>query len=909
MKSKRFISAAAAAVISLAVCHADDFSFAESKWAADFRMANCWTKVSDGTTGNLPTSADDCFVTNKKTMATLPSSSATSQSDYVFPGKSLTVGSASNYGSLILYGPKVDFPRDGLKIVYMGSWNDNFVGNQSREGYNGYLVGVTNVSEISGTITFLNTAVNRAPFVLRRNDQHIRFYATLIGDSNSGAQFACTGGAGQGDTEYIATNAACVFLGDMTGFNGRLLFKEGISTSVGKTSGLPLPTIGAFGSSPCPGTVELQGANALLRTATTTNDAYLAHVILGANSCLNPEICVASPTCGTIRVTSTLSYTAPINVVARFLEEPIDFPGPERRYPILSCPVGGGNPTLDPDDFNIVLHGINRTDPSVFSIAVDVADGVQTLVLVKAFIDSPVKEVVPATWIGAATDDLTSSSGNWRNGLPDFTSGETQPTFAEGGSEALVSGAVSFNGIRFAGGDFTVGAAGAGSAIKLYAQGIATAEPTGGSAPVYTLSAPVNVYGDQTWNIAAGTTFSLISPLGVSGNSKYQIDVLGGGVCNWSASGSTFPGTLYSSNVVVNASGVNPFGAAGAPVVFNMLNSNSTYLRLGNFSTDKDIVLQGALTGSESTRMALTAGDVVFNGYFSNLVSRISVPQNTRLVLAGGAYASSFLPSGPGEIIITNKPLISAGNFQTDTPTTFAVSGNKAGGTFGLCMLYSSNRMLRMAVTNAVDGTVDLYMGGTGNIVDICGCDQTIGLLSMRPDGTGVITNSGAAAVLTVVQRKARASATAYPAFITGDLRGGISLVKSGEYMLAVSNTTITAVGSVTAVNGLLRFCSDASWPNATAVTVDGPSAVIEINNSATFPGDVPLALDNGGTIKVAAGVVQRVGSITIDGGRPLAPGLWRHGAAYSLADRTTPSITGDGGIYVPGAGTRIMFR
>ena len=74
---------------------------------------------------------------------------------------------------------------------------------------------------------------------------------------------------------------------------------------------------------------------------------------------------------------------------------------------------------------------------------------------------------------------------------------------------------------------------------------------------------------------------------------------------------------------------------------------------------------------------------------------------------------------------------------------------------------------------------------------------------------------------------------------------------------------------------------------------MDGPSAVIEINNSATFPGDVPLALDNGGTIKVAAGVVQRVGSITIDGGRPLAPGLWRHGAAYSLADRTTPSITG----------------
>jgi len=908
---KREILAFVAVAVAGYAVVAEDFTFAESKWAADFRMADCWTKVSDGTTGNLPTSDDDCFVLNRKTMATVPSSSATSESDYIFPGKSLTVGTSSNYANLILYGPKVDFPRDGLKIVYMGNWNNNFVGNKSREGYNGYLVGATNISDISGTILFQNTAVNRAPFVLRRNDQHIRFHATLIGDSNSGAQFACTGGAGQGDTEYVATNAACVFLGDMTRFNGKLLFKEGISTSTGKTAGMPLPTIGAFGSSPCPGTVELLGANALLRTATSTNDAYLAHVILGANSCLNPEIYVASPTCGTIRVTSTLSYTAPINVVARFWDEPIDFPGPEHRYPVLSCPVGNGNPTLDPDDFNIVLHDISKTDPSVFSLAVDVADGVQTLVLVKALIESPIKEVVSATWTGDAEDDLTSSADNWLNGLPSFTSGETQPTFANGGSEALVHGAVSFNGIRFTGGDFTVGASGADSSVKLYAQGIATAVPDGGSAPVYALSVPINVFGDQTWDVTVGTTLSLTSPLGAIGNSKFEVNVLGGGTCNWSASGSTFPGRLYFSDVVVNASGVNPFGIAGAPAVFNMHNENCTSLNLGNFSTDKDIVLQGALSGSSAStpRMALTAGDVVFNGHFSNLVSRISVPQNTRLVLAGGVYSSSFLPSGLGEIIITNKPLISAGNFQTDVPTTFAVAGNKAGGTFGLCMLYSSNRMLRMAVTNAVDGTVDLYMGGTGNIVDICGCDQTIGLLSMKPDGTCVITNSGAAAVLTVVQRKERASSSAVPAFITGDLRGGISLVKSGAYMLAVSNTTITAVGSVTVTNGLLRFCADASWPNATAVTVDGPSAVLEINKNATFSGDVPLALDNGGTIKVAAGVVQRVGSITIDGGRPLAPGLWRHGTVYSPADRTTPSITGDGGIYVPSAGTRIIFR
>ena len=193
--------------------------------------------------------------------------------------------------------------------------------------------------------------------------------------------------------------------------------------------------------------------------------------------------------------------------------------------------------------------------------------------------------------------------------------------------------------------------------------------------------------------------------------------------------------------------------------------------------------------------------------------------------------------------------------------------------------------------------------------MDICGCDQTIGTLTMDVAGTAVITNSGAAATLHVVQKRDNVRPGSAPmAMITGDLRGPISLWKSGAAVLAVTNTAVSAVGTIRVTEGTLKFFDNASWTNATAVSVAGADAVVEINQAKTFSRDVAMSMADGGTAKIAAGVVQRVGSVTVDG-TSLKAGLWRAGATYSPETRTTPAITGEGFLYIPGDGIIIVVR
>ena len=72
--------------------------------------------------------------------------------------------------------------------------------------------------------------------------------------------------------------------------------------------------------------------------------------------------------------------------------------------------------------------------------------------------------------------------------------------------------------------------------------------------------------------------------------------------------------------------------------------------------------------------------------------------------------------------------------------------------------------------------------------------------------------------------------------------------------------------------------------------------------------GEIRRLFRDGGTVKIAAGVVQRVGSVTVNG-TPLKAGLWRAGATYSPETRTTPGITGEGFLYIPGDGTIIVVR
>lgn len=817
--------------------------------------------------------------------------SPTTAVDGTFNGNSLTAGNASGVqGNFELRGPYANFANEGL-IVLCSTIEDYYtVADASGRA----------VTELAGTYT-VKAGKSRAYFSLRSANKILRVTAKLVcANGGHGIRIRATSAGTQ-------TNQFVTLEGDLTDFKGTI---EPLQNSC--------PIVVAFGSSYLPGTVSMYGVDAFVRTLTPSNDANFAKLSFNTKdaaatgSGIYPQIVAgATPTCGTIRVSNTLTIRNNVHVCAEFTDEPPSFPGLVHRWPLLTCPTSAG--TIDVANFSLELRGLANSPASAFSLDAVTEDGQSTLYLVKTAWDSTDKDVVAATWTGAGLDNAISTAGNWLEGLPDFTTGETLPTFATGGNEALVAGAVKFNGFRFVGGDFTVCPADASADVTMYTQGIAAAAPSAGETPVYTVAVPLRPTGGQSWEIPSGATFALAAPLMAAGVDPYAVKAYGGGTCRFSGGeGSTFNGSLSFSNVVVRAGGMTPFGTADANVSFmfgNTLSANGLYAGDCTFS---NAFTFSALNTANVNYVFVTNGTVNFAGpvTINSGAARPKFTVGAKGVFSGGiSVASGFCPAGDGEIIITNKPVHANGQFQTDAYVTLAVSGNKAVSDFGLTMQYSGAHTLRLAVPNAIDDTVPLTMIGKKNMMDICGCDQTIGTLTMDTAGTAVITNSGAAATLHVVQKKECVRVGSAPmAMITGDLRGPISLWKSGAATLAVTNAAVSAIGTISVTEGTLKFFDNASWTNATAVSVAGNDAEVEINQPATFSPEVALSVDDGGVVRIASGTVQRVKSFTVDG-RPLGPGLWRAGETYSLAARTTPAIAGAGQISVSGGGTLMIMR
>ena len=820
--------------------------------------------------------------------------SPTVVADSVFNGNSLTLGTTGQT-KLELYGPYTEFKNDGLSIL-----NAIITQRYATPGADGRIV-----TELAGTLTTL-FGPSRAYITTGSANQTLRITAKLVGETTSyGFRVRSSATIANGNR----TNDFVTFEGDLTDFKGIIQLLQDSANR---------PIVGAFGPSPLPGSVQLYSINSFVRTLTPSNDANLAKLVFNSKddtitgSGIYPQIVAgATPTCGTIRVSNNLSIRNNVHVCAEFTDEPPSFPGLVHRWPLLTCPTSAG--TIDVANFSLELRGLANSPASAFSLDAVTEDGQSTLYLVKTAWDSVDKDVVAATWTGAGLDNSISTAGNWLEGLPDFTTGETLPTFATGGNEALVAGAVKFNGFRFAGGDFAVRPADASADVTMYTQGIAAAAPGAGEIPVYTVAVPLRPTGGQSWEIPSGATLALAAPLMAAGVDPYAVNAYGGGICRFSGGeGSTFNGSLSFSNVVVRAGGMMPFGTSDANVSFmfgSALSANGLYAGDCTFS---NAFTFSALNTANVNYVFVTNGTVNFAGpvTINSGAARPRFTAGAKGIFSGGiSVASGFCPSGDGEIIITNKPVHANGQFQTDAYVTLAVSGNKAVSDFGLTMQYSGAHTLRLAVPNAIDDTVPLTMIGNKNMMDICGCDQTIGTLTMDAAGTAVITNSGAAATLHVVQKKECVRVGSAPlAMITGDLRGPISLWKSGVATLAVTNAAVSAVGTISVTEGTLKFFDNASWTNATAVSVAGNDAEVEINQPATFSPEVELSVDDGGIVRIASGTVQRVKSFTVDG-RPLGPGLWRAGGTYSLAARTTPAIAGAGQISVSGGGTLMIMR
>lgn len=289
---------------AFAAC-ADPVTLVKAGWVNPFDGAN-WSD------GEVPHSDATYCVTSGYTLLT---TIANATSPTTFNGGCVTIDG----GSIVFYGKNTaNFPN-GI-VFRRGSGSVNF-------GYSGTTdaptLSVTDHHYVTGPITVLSeTSAPQMSVTYRSNGQHLHLLGALTGDANTGLAF------NGNEWSNLNTNNFTFFDGDLTGYHGYLKIADG-----GRTHCF------GFGPSPLPGSVILDAkTNAFLRTASVTNDAFIATLSLAANSSLYPQIDLQHATNGTLRVTKKLTYTAPIHVCARFLTPLLSQYSAEHRFPLLACP-------------------------------------------------------------------------------------------------------------------------------------------------------------------------------------------------------------------------------------------------------------------------------------------------------------------------------------------------------------------------------------------------------------------------------------------------------------------------------------------------------------------------------------------------------------------------------------------
>ena len=551
------------------------------------------------------------------------------------------------------------------------------------------------------------------------------------------------------------------------------------------------------------------------------------------------------------------------------------------------------------------------------------ADGARTFPQLKSgAIEAPVRpgDYDLFTWTGGGADKLLTTGANWKESVkPTFTGDFDGAKFGDAGDEALVPDGAKLAYLAFTRA-FALKPAAAGASFSL--NGGLEIE---GAGPV-SIASGVRIPFSQTWDVGT-SELAFAGPL--TGEPDTTVSVVGtakeisftGGV------GSTYPGSIaFCDAPNVKASGANPFGGAGGLVSWSNTVNTAQKISLSNFSTEKDILMHS--TAANFDKIEVTAGTAEFKGSFTSTRSlHFSANQNTKVIFSGPKLVinGTFVPQGKGEHLV-NAPL-TATMIQTESSLiTFGATGNCVSHDVGINMEYLGNnpRTLKFAVAEAFNDRTTLTLKAQTSdqgTFDLCGYSQTFGTLTMlttanaRPTKV-VITNSGERATLHIVQKKER-SRSEYPlAWIAGVISGPIDFWKSGVASTVVSNQ-IAAVGALKVTHaGLVFAANDGSWKNATDVIIaddpteeikTGEEPFIEVRSDNALGRKANLTISGRGTLRIAAGVSQRVKTCTA-GGVALGAGTWRHGAAHSEASHTTPFIVGEGTLSVNG-GLMVIVR
>ncbi len=458
----------------------------------------------------------------------------------------------------------------------------------------------------------------------------------------------------------------------------------------------------------------------------------------------------------------------------------------------------------------------------------------------------------------AGTGTLALTGANTYSGTTDVTGG----TLRAGAAAAL--GATSTDTTVRAGGRVEVAA------------GITSAEPIttsdggtlGAAGDGGAFSGALTMNGATTVDVPTGSTLTMAAAVTGSGVPR-----------TLTKSG---PGTLVrggaatNTKTVVSAGTVRMDAASATGSSVTVGSGGQVALAAGSYSAPWSVAGSGAGQGAAVQPVAGAA--VTLSGAVSLTGNAtIGSPTGSTLTLGGavdnfpGAAASSLTLAGPGTIVVTGaigaNPLA-----DPDDPDILPLAS------------LSASAPLTLSGGAVTTSGAQSYSGAMRVGADLALTASTL------TSTAGVTTAEGVSSATVTLDHGSSSS-------LTGDVSGGVAIVKDGGGTLTLAGTN-TYTGATTVADGILRAGSSTAFGNTSAGTTVAADAQLQVTTGVTSA--EPLAVAGNGLLTALGTGAALNGAITLSG----TPEVYAPPAAeFTLGG----IVSGSAGLRTTGSGTLVL--
>ncbi|MCQ2391324.1 MAG: LamG domain-containing protein [Kiritimatiellae bacterium] len=530
------------------------------------------------------------------------------------------------------------------------------------------------------------------------------------------------------------------------------------------------------------------------------------------------------------------------------------------------------------------------------------------------------------TWNAQGADDALATAANWEGGkAPNFVDGLDVASFGTAGEQATVTANAKLAGIEF-NRSFTLAA---GGGIFSLGMGGVTVVTEGDAARTLANTAPIQLAGAQTW-LLSGTNTVWRQQGALLGETYAPVTFDGDGALHLDGDNSGYHGKMTFAGGYTGTRGLDIYPGSNAAFGTGKveMNTHKDARAMFRFPTGKQVYLNDfdIITTDRGGLGEMTFADdadVTFEGKVSITTYNRSVyGRRSRVVYAGGLDSDGTRSgiSDDATIVITNVPsklthLWTSGYNSTMEIWTSGNSWKDSAYGIGLESAFILDLHAPYAVcTNMMGSTVVpsfRYWHGSSQILRpemrLNGFNQSIAYLGLKkptPDsqestqGTPCKITSDAPAQLEVTQN------------VDSELKmlafeGQAGLTLGGTGTLTFLHTLSSTTGRLEVAGGHLVLGAGAAWPNAAEVVLSAGS--LALNADELFGKRVTdLKLATGATLALAAGTVQQVHELYVDGVK-LHPRRTYTKNSPELAG----IVTGEGEIFVygDGPGTKIFLH